>query len=180
MDKGDDTKANYTYGEFGVNQAISILLSGNPSGEAPPGTNGVSLGSSTITYSTNTQYWVNVSIPHLYLNGDLGNPKFIPAGNMQVQNINSLANQASASDIPVSTYFPGEDMELCVWGASSPAVPLDSPGNGTTAHGPWGSNYNNFDNPGGVTFVEWYVDVPGSMTAGIYSATITYSIETQG
>ena len=154
----------------------SISISGSPSGEAPPGANGVSLGSNVISYSTNAYYWVNVSIPDLARQGG-GIP--IPAGNLQVQNMNSLAT-GGTSDIDTSEYFPGPDMEYCVWGLSAPVMALPSPGNGTTAHGPWGSNYNYYDNPGGTTVIDWYIDVPAPLQQGIYQATITYSIETQG
>ncbi len=176
-DSANTAKRNSTYGEFGVNQAISISIAGDPSGDAPPGSNGVYLGSNVITYSTNTNYWVNMSIPNLE---KIGGGSSIPASNLRVQNTNSLASLPSASELGVSTYFSGPDMKMCVWGISGPAIPLPSPGNGTTAHGPWGSNYNNYDNPGGTTSIDWYIDLPSSLQSGIYMATITYSIEIQG
>ncbi len=176
-DSASIAKKNSTYGEFGVNQAISISIAGNPSGDAPPGSNGVYLGSNVITYSTNTNYWVNMSIPDL---DKAGGGSSIPASNLQVQNTNGLSTLPSASEIGAQTYFSGADQKLCVWGISGPAVPLASPGNGTTAHGPWGSNYNNYGDPGGTTSIDWYIDLPSSLQSGIYTATITYSIETQG
>ncbi|MCK5038651.1 MAG: right-handed parallel beta-helix repeat-containing protein [Thermoplasmata archaeon] len=178
VDVGDDTKTNSTYGEFGIKQAVSISISGNPSGEAAPGAFGIYLGASTIEYSTNTQYWVNVSIPHLYLDGDVGNPAYIPADNMRLYNANNLASLPWASDIAGATYLAA-DVPVCVWGHSTMGT-LSPPSNGTTAHGPWGSNYNNYENPGGTTSVNWYVDMPAAVLAGTYQATISYSIETSG
>ncbi len=178
-DIGDSTKFNSTYAEFGVNKAISISITGNPSGDGAPGDNGVALGSSVINYSTNTQYWVNVSIPDLYLNGDITSSSLINASNIQVQNINGLANSGT-SDMAAQVYFAGADIGQSVWGLSSPVTSLSSPGNGTTAHGPWGSNYNYAGDPGGTTSVNWYVDMPAGLAAGTYRATITFSIETLG
>ena len=175
-DIGNDEKRNSTYGEFGVKQAISITIAGDPSGDAPPGANGVSLGSNVVSYSTNAYYWVNVSIPDLQR---VGGGDSIPANNLQVHNTNSLA-VGTTSDIDTSEYFIGPNAERCVWGMSSPVTSLPPVGNGTTTFGPWGSNYNYYDNPGGTTAIDWYIDVPVSLQQGIYQATITYSIETQG
>ena len=174
-DIGNDVKKNSTYGEFGVKQAISITIAGDPSGDAPPGANGVSLGSNVISYSTNAYYWVNVSIPDLQR---VGGGDSIPANNLQVHNTNSLA-VGTTSDIDTSEYFLGPNAERCVWGVA-PATSLPPVGNGTMTFGPWGSNYNYYDNPGGTTVIDWYIDVPVSLQQGIYQATITYSIETQG
>ncbi|MCK4757055.1 MAG: hypothetical protein KAS67_01245, partial [Thermoplasmata archaeon] len=182
VDAGDESKTNSTYGEFGVKKAISIGISGSPNGEGTPGDNGVYLGSSVITYSTNADYWVNVSIPHLYLNGEVGHLRYIPAENMLVVNTNSLSNLPMASNMPLAgggVYFPSENGEICVWGDSATGS-LSAPANGTTAHGPWGSNYNYYDNPGGTTSVDWYVDLPAGLGSGTYRATISYSIETDG
>ncbi len=179
MDVGDPTKFNCTYGEFGVNKAISISITGNPGAEGTPGTNGVYLGSNTIEYSTNTDYWVNVSIPNLYLYGNEASPYFISADKLQVENTNGLSYLPLVSDIDAATYFSGPDLKWCVWGSSAGGA-LQAPGNGTTAHGPWGSNYNNYGSGDGSTTVEWYVDLPGALVAGTYEATISYSIETEG
>ncbi|MCK4757054.1 MAG: hypothetical protein KAS67_01240 [Thermoplasmata archaeon] len=174
-DTGNVAKKNSTYGEFGVNQAISISIAGSPSGEGPPGANDVALGSNVVTYSANSFYWVNVSIPDLARQG--GGPS-IPASNLQVHNTNNLAT-AGTSDIDTSQYFLGPGAELCVWGVAAGGA-LPNTGNGTTTFGPWGSNYNYYGNPAGTTTVDWYIDVPAPLQQGIYKATITYSIETQG
>ncbi len=178
-DIGDPTKFNSTYGEFGVNKAISISITGDPGADGTPGTNGVYLGSNTIEYSTNTNYWVNVSIPNLYLYGNEASPYFITADKLQVENTNGLSYLPLVSDIDAATYFQGADLKWCVWGSSAGGS-LQAPGNGTTAHGPWGSNYNNYGSVDGSTTVEWYVDLPGALAAGTYEATISYSIETEG
>ncbi|MCK5038453.1 MAG: hypothetical protein KAS16_05085, partial [Thermoplasmata archaeon] len=49
---------------------------------------------------------------------------------------------------------------------------IDPTDNGTTAYGPWGSDFNGY----GATEIEWWVSVPGATPEGIYQATITFKI----
>lgn len=172
--------SNESYEEFGVKEAVSIAVAGNPTGNAPPGTNGVVLApTSQITYSANCNYTVNVSIPNLYLNGIVG-PFFIPATNMSVRNIESQAINTT-SEIPWPVYFLGPGIERLVWGNLSNPGPgpigpwdeLNPPYNGTTANGPYGSNFNTYVGP---TEVQWWANVQAGIPEGTYWAVITFTI----
>ncbi|MDO9538288.1 MAG: hypothetical protein Q7J68_08215 [Thermoplasmata archaeon] len=171
------TAANTSYGEFGVNEEVSVLVSGNPSGNAPPGTiNNVMTTHSHISYSANTDYYVNVSVPHLHENGANTTGNWIWAQNVSVHNMCPNATAAN-SDIDLQAYFTGEDVPLYVWGQT--VTPITPPNNGTNATGP---NITNYIGPiwGVFTFteLEWWVTVQAGTKEGIYWGAITISIET--
>ncbi|MDO9537650.1 MAG: NosD domain-containing protein, partial [Thermoplasmata archaeon] len=169
---------NLTYEEFGIKEFASISSSGNPTGSAPPGTVAYHLSNpSNIRYSSNTPYFVNISIPDLHQNGDPLNPKFIPATSLQVQNMHSLA--VGSSNISSQTQFLGANLTLCVWGLSgSPGTPIAAPNNGTESAGPMYSDYSaaivsqSFE----FTVIEWWIDVPAGISQGVYIGTITLTI----
>ncbi len=167
--------SNISYEEFGISRYTNITVSGSPSVNAPPGKSDQLLGGgSQITYSTNTYYFVNVSIPDL--NRVDGGPN-ISASNVNVSIVSSLANntnsQINSSWGPAGRAFPGANMPLGVWGnASQASMDISAPENGTTAHGPWGSDFNGY----GATTVQWYINVPAAIPEGTYRATITFTI----
>ncbi len=167
---------NITYEEFGIFRYTNITVSGNPSGNAPPGSDDNPLGSSQVTYSANIAHHVNVSIPRLNLTTD--DSKFIPATDVAVRSTSLLANNTNTQINGSWTFgraFPGANQDLGVWGNASMSAGywmVPAPRNGTTAHGPWGSNYNGY----GATEVEWYATVPGATAEGTYQATITFKI----
>ncbi|KYK26282.1 MAG: hypothetical protein AYK23_03165 [Candidatus Proteinoplasmatales archaeon SG8-5] len=177
-DVGNTGAVNYSYEEFGINDLVAISVTGNPTLNAPPGTASTLMNNpSQITYSTNAPYWVNVSLVGDLLRGGVG-PDFVPTTDIAVRNANVNAT-ASYSEIPVSggpVNFagPGLANELCIWGTDMPPpTPLIEPLNGTTACGPWSSNYNGAS----VTQVDWWAAVP-IVPEGNYWTTITIRIET--
>ncbi|MCK4757053.1 MAG: hypothetical protein KAS67_01235 [Thermoplasmata archaeon] len=169
------TASNTSYGEFGLFRYTNITVTGDPGGNAPPGIDNYSMGAnSQITYSTNTDYYVNVSIDNLNRIGGGGS---IPASNVKVLINSPLANntntQINGSWGPAGRAFPGANQTLGIWGnTSQPAWAIDAPRNGTTAHGPWGSDFNGY----GATIVEWYVTVPAATAEGVYRSKITFTI----
>ncbi|MFO7618075.1 MAG: kelch repeat-containing protein, partial [Thermoplasmata archaeon] len=161
------------YGEFGVKKNVAISVTGNPSGSAPPGTENKLMDvNSRITYSANTAYWVNVSIPHL--TGPAGQ---IGAGNVSVRNIHLAAN-ATNSYIPAQTNFPAApDTEMNIWGRN--ATYAAAPCNGSVSAGPWVTNFNSGGlGPGyeAYTELQWWVTVMASVSEGVYTAQITVTI----
>jgi hypothetical protein len=174
-DVANPTALNCSYGEFGLQQAVSVSVSGNPSGNAPPGTiDNAMTSTSQITYSSNAQYWVNVSIPHLYKDGIVG-PNYIPANNVSVQNIAMTVN-ATNSYISLARHFPiAPNTPMNVWGLN--ATKLNPTGNGTTSVGQWVTNFN----AGGLgyntyTELSWWVTVIAGTQEGIYWGVITIDI----
>ncbi|MCK4758150.1 MAG: hypothetical protein KAS67_06850 [Thermoplasmata archaeon] len=167
---------NITYEEFGVFRSTNITVSGNPSGNAPPGFNDKFLGSSMVTCSANMPYYTNVSIPRLNMTTD--DSKFIPATSVAVNTASSLANDTNTQINSSWTFgrpFSAANEPWGIWGNASMAQAywiVPAPKNGTTAHGPWGSDYNGY----GATMINWYVSVPGGTAEGIYQATITFKI----
>jgi|GEM_PF-4544471 len=165
---------NESFEEFGINDAVSIMATGNPVRSAPPGAAwGSASPSSQITYSANRPYWVKVSLADdLYLNGAGPGPN-IPATNVRVQNVNMQANPGN-SEVSMMTSFsgPGSANALCVWG--TPFMPMPTPLNGTYAYGDWGSDFNNPANF--MTDLVWEASIP-LVPEGTYWTTITYRIE---
>lgn len=171
-DNLNPTAFNISHAEFGIQKAVSISVTGNPSGNAPPGTidNPMST-NSHIVYSSNTNYWVNVSIPNLLKNG-VG-PLNITATNVSIQNIH--ANAAGFSGISdLQTHITGANTNMYVWGATG--VPIAPASNGQESAGPLQSD---FTEGAGMAYTElqWWVSVPASTTEGIYRAVITISID---
>jgi len=171
-DRFNPTAVNTSYGEFGIQQAVSVFVTGNPSGNAPPGTlNNLMTTNSNIVYSSNAEYWVNVSIPDLLRNG-VG-PNNIAATEVSVQNIHIDA--AGFSDIagPL-TPIVGANTPMYVWGAAGD-VGINPANNGLVSAGPVMTDYTN---PlVAYTELTWWVSVPGATPEGIYWAVITVSIE---
>jgi parallel beta-helix repeat protein len=172
----DNGYFNQTYMEFGIKKFASISSTGNPTGSAPPGTTNFHLSNPmTIYYSSNTQYYIRVSIPDLHLNGDLLNPNNIPATNLEIRNLHSLAISTS-SDISGQTPFAGANTPLYVWGLSS-GTPLANPLHGTESAGPLYTDYSGaLSPPFRLTIVDWWIDVPVGISSGVYRGTITLTI----
>jgi len=168
---------NETFDEFGIKESVSISVIGSPSGNLPPGSTDSPLATySNITYSSNNQYWVNISIPHLYKDGTPG-PDFIPSTGISIQNQHPLADGGS-SQISTQSYFPGPGGHLCVWGLAGPIIPLNPTYNGTGSAGPGNSDYSAaiYGLPN-TTEVYWWVTVPAGLPEGSYWGTITISID---
>ncbi len=165
---------NMSYNEFGVEQYASLAVSGNPSGSIPPGSVASLAQPSVISYSSNAQYQLNVSIPNLHRNG---NPllEFISVGFVQVLNNHSNAN-AGNSNISAWQQFLGENQAQIIWGF--PGSWIQPVGSGTVSAGPMYSDYTAamVPEPFEVTRVWWSVEVPAGTLEGIYRATITITI----
>ncbi|MCK4757052.1 MAG: hypothetical protein KAS67_01230, partial [Thermoplasmata archaeon] len=173
FDNDYNDASNASHEEFGIWQSANITVSGNPSGNAPPGVSNQLLGTgSQITCSANIPYYVNVSIPDL---ARIGGGLPLSATDVKVRSTSTLATDVN-SEIRNMQPFPGAKQNLSVWGNTSQALFSDwvvpAPKNGTTAHGPWGSDYNGYL----TTDLEWYVTIPGGTAEGIYQATITFRI----
>ncbi len=166
--------------EFGIDETVSISVTGNPSGNTPPGTTNNSLTiPSLITYSANTDYWVNVSIPHLLENG-VG-PAQIDCTWVTVANVNSIVNdQFSDLNWPGGRAIVGPNVEWCVWGNSSILAPtnMPAPQNGTISFGEFGSDFNQYDgNVFATTQLDWWISVPAGTAEGVYWAVITITVD---
>ncbi len=168
------TALNESYEEFGIFKFTNISVSGNPMGNAPPGTNDSALSPfSQITYAANLDYYLNVSITNL---SKVGGGAEIGANNIRVEMNDPQANSTNTQLNDTFSYFPDADIPLGIWGNVSQPVSnwvLPAPLNGTTANGPFGSDYNAY---GGATDLEWYATVPGATLEGIYEAVITITI----
>jgi hypothetical protein len=169
---------NYSYEEFGINEMVSISVSGNPTRNAPPGSPiALMANPSIITYSCNLPYWVNVSlVDDLYLGGSPPGP-MVGATNISVINVAPDAGLPVASDIAALTPFAGPGLinDLCIWGSSMPpGIPVNEPLNGTQTSGPWRTNYFT---PGITTQVNWWAAVPAGIQEGMYWTVITIRIE---
>ena len=169
--------SNTTYEEFGTFMYTNISITGNPSVNAPPGSvNEFMAPNSFITYSANTPYYVNVSIPDLTSGGDS-----IAATEVNISLVGAFPagfdynpyTEINASWGTFGSPFAAAGSERMVWGNLSEVNYLIDPtDNGTTAYGPWGSDFNGY----GATEIEWWVSVPGATPEGIYQATITFKI----
>ncbi len=170
--------SNTTYEEFGVFTYTNISIAGNPSGNAPPGSNSNAMApNSQIIYSANTPYYVNVSIPDL-----TSGANSIAATYVNISLVGAYPagfdyepyTEINASWGTYGRPFAGADSERMVWGNETlnPSHLIAPTDNGTYAHGPWGSDFNGY----GATEVNWWVSVPGGTPEGIYQATITFKI----
>jgi hypothetical protein len=167
---------NITYEEYGIKEAVSVSVTGNPNGAAPPGTANYPLSNpSNVTYSSNVDYWVNISIPHLYKDGDIMSPYWIPAGNVMVQNTHPSATVTN-SDMSGLTSIPGPNLDICVWGTSAPS-PMTPVFNGTQSAGPSSDFIYFWYGVPDYTNVFWWVTIPPGQAEGLYRATITFRIE---
>ncbi len=173
-DTSNSSIASSMYGEFGVNPYCDVSVTGNPYVYTPPGTANVLLPNPTrITYSANSDYWVNVSVTDL-LQWGVG-PSNIPAINVDVMNTDPYASPTN-SDISAQTIFPGAGIGMSVWG--QPGIPINAPGNGTTATGPWVTDYNALMyGLNDYTELYWWVSVFAATPQGEYYGDITITIE---
>jgi|GEM_PF-1372587 len=168
---------NITYEEYGIKEALSISVLGNPNGAAPPGTANYLLSDpSNITYSSNTNYWINISIPNLYKDGDIMSPYWIPATNLMLQNTHPSAT-GSNSDIPMPAGVPGAGVDICAWGISGPVVPMSPVMNGTVSAGPSSDFIEFWYGVPDFTTIYWWVTIPPGQAEGLYQATITITVE---
>ncbi len=168
---------NITWEEFGIKQFASISSMGSPTGSAPPGETGYYLGSCELHYSSNVAYFVTVSIPDLHMNGDPLNPKYIPVNSLYIQNFHSLA--PGYSDIESMTYFSLPNSPMNIWGIGNPIpTPITVPIHGTESSGPLYSDYTAAAMGAAFETTEfgWWIDVPVSVSAGVYRAIITVTI----
>ncbi len=173
-DTSSTTARNISFNEFGVQRYASLSVSGNPAASIPPGATAQLATPSVLAYSSNAQYKLNVSIPHLYLNG---NPllNFITVGNVRVLNNHTNANAAN-SNISAWQQFLGENNAQIVWGTESSWI--QPVGSGTVSAGPMYSDYTAVMVPETfeVTRVWWEIHVPAGTPEGVYRGTITVSI----
>ncbi len=171
--------SNITYEEFGVNKLTNITALGNPGGNAPPGASDISIGVSAITCSANVPYYVNCSLPNLTNGGG----DEIEATNIAIMLMGLYPagfdyepyTEINASWSATGRPFSAANESRMIWGNASRAPGnqmLPVPDNGTSAHGPWGSDFNGF----GSTFVQWWASVPAATPEGIYTATITFEM----
>ncbi|MCK4758151.1 MAG: hypothetical protein KAS67_06855, partial [Thermoplasmata archaeon] len=164
---------NSTYEEFGTFMFTNVTVSGNPAGNAPPGSTAQLGPNSQITCAANIDYYLNVSIPNL---PRLGGGLPIDATYVSINTTSAYATDVNSMIVGDGVPFPGANQNLSIWGNTSQAAPGDwvvpAPLNSTTAHGPQGEDYQNI----GATEIEWWIDVPGGTAEGIYQATITFKI----
>ena len=172
-DSNLNDSSNSSYEEFGIFQFTNITASGNPSGNAPPGSSTQLGPNSQITVSANRDYYVNVSVPDLERIGG-GSP--ILASYLAVNTTSAFANNTNSMIYGAAVNFPAANVNLSIWGNRSQALPANwvvpAPLNSTTAHGPQGGDFQGF----GATEIEWWIDVPGATAEGVYQATITFKI----
>ncbi|MFO7619011.1 MAG: hypothetical protein R6W91_05085, partial [Thermoplasmata archaeon] len=171
VDKLTSAYRNDTYDEFGVKKYASITSWGNPSRSIPPGATETLESPSYLSYSINSAYTLNVSIPHLFKDANplLSN---ITADNVQVNNTHPNAN-ALNSEISVWTAFAGSNVARCIWG--KPGSTLPPVGNGTMSAG---TNYTDYTHSGAFEYTQvwWRVTVPAATPEGTYRATITITL----
>jgi len=177
-DAGNVSMFNTTYEEFGIKEFASISSMGSPTGSAPPGEIGLYLGNCTLHLSSNVAYFVTVSIPDLHMNGEPTNPKFIPTNSLYVQNTHNYSDPAY-SEMDSQVYFSGPNQPICVWGIGNPIpTPIATPWHGTETAGPMYTDYQAaaMSQPFELTKFSWWIDVPVSVSAGVYVGTITITI----
>ena len=167
---------NCSYAEFGVQRYASLLVSGNPSGSIPPGSSAILATPTLITYSSNMPYQLNVSIPNLYLNGDIASPHLIPANAVSVMNEQGDDDNFN-SDIWDWRTFNNPNDAWCIWGLESGTY-MSMPGHGTVTAGPYDTDftYAQVSLPFEPTPVRWQVVVPGGTAEGVYRGTITITL----
>ncbi len=171
-DANFNSASNSSFEEFGIFQFTNITVSGNPGGNAPPGSSTQLGPNSQMQVSSNIDYYVNVSIPDLARIGG-GTP--INATYVSVNITSPFANNTNSMINGTAVSFPGGNMTLGVWGNTSQAFGdwvVAAPLNSTTAHGPQGADFQSI----GTTDIEWWIDVPGGTDEGIYQATVTFKI----
>ena len=180
-DAGNPSALESMYGEFGVDETVSIAVTGNPSGNAPPGSGITPLANpSIISYSANTAYWVNMSIPNLYENGLITALDWIDCDDVYAWNsqVNSTA---------VNTDFFGgyiampivQNTDAYIWADNvGTDIPMAAPNNGTNAAGPDVTNYNApLWGEDDFTQIDWAVDVQAATPEGVYWGVITFTID---
>ena len=169
---------NLSFEEFGVYKFTNITVTGNPSLSAPPGSSYKAMNQdSQILYSSNVPYLLNVSIPDLQRDGG-GDSIAATYINISIVNDLGLVDIDPYTELNWTAYdgiaFSGADAPRSIWGNRSELVKyLPAPDNGTTAHGLWGSDFNNM----GATQVNWWASVPATTLEGIYRAKITFTLE---
>ncbi len=171
-DANFNSASNSSFEEFGIFQFTNITVSGNPGGNAPPGSSTQLGPNSQIMVSSNIDYYVNVSIPDL---AKVGGGLPILATNVAVNITSPFANNTNSMINGTAVNFPGANQTLSIWGNTSQAFGdwvVAAPLNSTTAHGPQGADFQSI----GTTDLEWWIDVPGGTAEGIYQATITFKI----
>ncbi len=172
---------NSSHEEFGIYKAANISAAGNPSGNAPPGSASVFLNNpSQVTYASNAPYYVNVSIADL--DQVSGSDKItanwinitVDGASQTYLIMTNATSEINYAYYPAGIPFAGANQDLVIWGNSSAAGAIMAPQNGTTQHGPYGSDFNFYSGP---TQIQWYATVPAATSEGIYQATITFTIE---
>jgi hypothetical protein len=174
VDSAMTSAKNMSWQEFGIRRYASLSISGSPSGSIPPGALAGLPDPTVIHYSTNVQYKLNVSIPHLYKDGIPG-PVYIAAPYVQVWNDHSNADGTN-SNISAYTNFAGANRNQFVWGTVGSWI--QPVGSGIESAGPMYSDYTAaaVPEPFEVTEVWWAVEVPVGTPEGIYRATITITL----
>ena len=174
FDTTDLTMFNMSYEEFGIKEMTSISCSGSPGGSAPPGSVLALTPSTSINYTSNTQYYVTIAIPDLHFNGDDADPRIISATEISIHNIHSLA--AGNSDISALTPFTAPDMDMNIWGIAG--IPVATPVHGEFSAGPGYSDYTAAAAalPFEYTIIDWEINVPVGVAPGVYKGTITLTI----
>lgn len=174
---------NVSYEEFGILPNVTISVEDNPTAFVlSVGDNCIVQNPSNVTYSANTNYWVNVTVSDLMRNG-IG-PEIIPANNVGVANNHTWSaskySEIYGADWPYGRAFLSPGSKWCVWGNTSWPYVMKRPYNGTTVSGPGGTDYyaNLYGEPVDFTEVWWWITVPPDTLEGSYWTNITYTIET--
>jgi len=173
-DTGLPEAHNSSYAEFGVQRYAALSVSGNPTGSIPPGSSAILGTPSLVTYSSNTPYQLNVSIPDLYRNGDTGSPYFIGAVYVSVLNEQPDADGTNSDTWDWTSFIAAND-NLCVWGLESGTY-ISPPGHGTVTAGPFYTDFTAAPGPFQPTPVRWQVIVPAGTPEGVYRGTITITL----
>jgi hypothetical protein len=171
-DGTDHTARNQSYDEFGVQRYAALSTSGNPSASILPGGNEILNSPTYITYSTNSQYKLNVSIPNLYKNGNPASLQWIPATSVEVFNSHPNA-KIDNSNLSSWKFFNAPNTNQIIWGTQ--ITWIQPVANGTMSAGPYYSDFTAASKSQSfqITELMWAVLVPGSTQEGIYRGTIT-------
>ncbi len=133
--------------EFGVYRFTSVSASGNPRATGYPGLTYVMSPSTTVTYSSNADFRLNVSIDDLW---NSANTASISAANVAINWTGHVPNSY--------VYFTGAGSPIWIFGSPSSFEP--APLNGTSQ----------------TITVYWRIDIPAGTLPDTYSSPVNYTI----